>query len=146
MNERQAMNQREKRKQTHTVCVCACAARALSLSRTQKQYTKWTCKNEQKQLLNWKINTRNELKIVGKSWKSIQIFACLGDISVSMRRGLRERERARQNEVKRNTQRKNGSYVIYGYCIYFFGLTKEKQRNLFFFSHSCSVMYSPFYF
>lgn len=125
--------------------MCACAVCELSLSRTQKQYTKWTCKNEQKQLLNWKINMRNELKIVGKSWKSIQIFACLSDISVSMRRGLRERERAKKRSETKHAEEKRFICDLWLLHIFFwFNKTKEKQRNLVFFS--CSVLYSPFCF
>lgn len=75
----------------------------------------------EKQLLNGKNKyvkrTENEL---AKTWKSIQIFACLGDISISMRR---ETER---NGTKHAEE--NGSYVIYDYCI-FFNEKREKKTT-----------------
>lgn len=93
-----------------------------SLSRIPNNtYTIPTKMCTEKQLLNGKNKyvkqTENEL---AKTWKSIQIFACLGDISISMRR---ETER---NGTKHAEE--NGSYVIYDYCI-FFNEKKEKKTQ-----------------
>lgn len=92
-----------------------------TLSRIPNTHTQFRQMCTEKQLLNGKTKyvkrTENEL---AKTWKSIQIFACLGDISISMRR---ETER---NGTKHAEE--NGSYVIYDYCI-FFNEKREKKTH-----------------
>lgn len=77
---------------------------------------------------NWKINMRNELKILGKSWKSIQIFACLGDISMN-------------TEEKRNETRRGKRFIcdlwLLHISVFFLFAWEKKRKN----SSSSSEIY-----